>query len=129
MFLFSLLINFTSLVLVVTFLKKPLRLIINNPAFLVGDFIIIPSYFSLLNLKALTFRTDLFLLSISLVFFWGYKFKLIKPVWFFHGIVAVGVVYTYLFTLFTGDTASLTILSFLLALHQLLGVIWQKKIG
>lgn len=131
-FLLFLSANFLSLAWVTKVHRKGLGLLLKNPAFLIGDFFLIPLYFSLtaryLNVG---FSAVLAIIAIVIVVIFGRVFNLLRWEWVPHGMIACLVVYTYfsgiLFSFETGDYYLLVVSSLILLAHEILGAIFSKK--
>lgn len=132
-FALVLLTNFLSLFLVTKVRKIGLGILLKNPAFLIGDFFLIPLYFLLMaGYLSKEPSVMLAILAIIVVVFFGKVFKLLKQEWIPHGIIAWLVVYTYfygiLFSFKTEDYYLLIISSVILLTHEILGAIFPKKL-
>lgn len=126
-------------------------ILFKNPAFLLGDFFILPFiagiiacfYQNIINPPLLTTYKEwsavTLTLSLIITLMAGYKYKLLKPVWILHGmfyLLFVYMVVTFIskgayYLLFIKD--SIWVLSVLLtvvlliSLHQYLGHLYPKK--
>lgn len=124
--LLGLILNFVSLYLPA---KRNVKKLV-NPAFIIGDFILIPVYFGLAMIFLKNNFSNLywpvFFLAVPAVFFYGKQFKLIKKVWLLHGAIAVFLVGILLLSLKFPPRP--IIFAFILLTNQLLGIIYPKKI-
>ena len=114
-----------------------------NPAFLFGDFVLIPAYLSIIlplfirNFKFLEsnflFVIIMGIIASAITILFGIKFKLISLIWIPHGLIHWLIVFTYLVLTITFLTDQSNLIIFiigtvLLIIHQLLGVIFPKKL-
>lgn len=135
-FTLSLLLNFFSLWIVTKKLNLSVKVLWQNPAFLIRDFILIPLYFVTVfpylnfdnqNLLLLT------LLSMVITLFLGYYFKLLKLIWLFHGFVGWVIIFCLL--LYLDSIRARTEFSLkeyipviILFIHQILGIVYPKTL-
>lgn len=116
-----------------------------NPAFLIGDFFLIPLYFVLnalfLNnnvsfISAIPTKNLLFtvLLSVIVTMLFGKKFNLLKPIFvphgIFHWVTVVSFLLAALVTITNDwkDSLLVVVMLLLLSVHQLLGISYPKKL-
>lgn len=150
-FLLVLLANFLSLLPVAIKTKRLKMILLKNPAFFVGDFILLPSIASLIaffyqdNIKTSPLTSSqewsmlILLLSLAITFMAAIKFKLIKILWLPHGLFYFSFIYI-LITFLTnsvyylingkGSSVDLIILITVILLgyvHQYLGYLYPKK--
>lgn len=137
--------NFFSLWMVVKKLGLLPRILFQNPAFLIGDFLLIPAFFVviylLLNFSVLFAELGmigLFLivaLSILIAVFLGHYFNLLKPIWLPHGLIGWMVILCFLLYVVweLRIRAVISVLDFvpaiILLVHEGLGIIYPKRLG
>lgn len=144
-FIVALAINFFTLWLVARKSNRGNKILFTNPAFLLGDFFLIPLYFVLnalfLNnnvsfISAIPTKNLLFILLPSLIvtMLFGKKFNLLKPIWVPHGIFYWVTVVSFLLAALVTitndwkDSLLVVAMLILLSVHQLLRIIYPKKL-
>lgn len=141
-FVFALLINFSTLYVVAYRSRRSTKALLTNPAFILGDFLLIPAYFAVVsqilisNLSLLISMNAPFVFVIvvlsGLVTLWfGFKFRLIKLVWVPHGIIHWLIVFSFVLSVIASVSESslwpaVLLCAGLLISHQFLGVIFPK---
>lgn len=145
LFVLSLAESFLSLYFVVQYSKKGIRKLFSNPAFVLGDFLLIPVYFALVgvyfqnNFGLLLSAQPWLLFFVALLaalitLFFGLEFRLLKPVWIPHGIFHWLVVLSFLEIITISSQNGwagihlVGLASLILLIHQVLGAIFPKKI-
>ncbi len=143
-FVVALIDNFLSLYYVAQKSRLWSKRLFSNPAFLLGDFFLIPLYFGVLaffveaNYQIIRSLNPMHLLLISIfaalvTLLFGLEFRMLRPIWIPHGIFHWLVVFSFSLLAFITFYNSLPIsllavCTGLLFTHQILGFIYSKKL-
>lgn len=110
-----------------------IKKLIRNPAFFVGDFILLPIVgFLIIDISLKEFNILILLVSLFVTLYSGIHFKLMKAYWVPHGIFYFTFTYLVLNFLFNemrnGNYLSASIIVGLVGVHFFLGIKFPKNL-